>query len=78
MNINKLVKLIDKFVRKKDISLSIANDIEVAIDDIFPDDKYMQDTVEMLVSYRPGGGEYLYNEEHLIARLKKVKEKLNV
>ena len=37
----------------------------------------MQDTVEMLASYRPGGGDYLYDEEAFINRLKEVKERLS-
>jgi hypothetical protein len=76
LNTKAIVELIGRFVSKKDISISLANEIEVAIDDEFPKDEYMQDTVEMLASYRPGGGDYLYDEEALISRLIKVKERL--
>jgi predicted RNase H-related nuclease YkuK (DUF458 family) len=76
MDRKNIVDLINRFISKEDVSISIANEIEVAIDDVFPDDEYMQDTVVMLASYRPGGGEYLYNQEELINRLKKVKDRI--
>lgn len=71
-----VIALIEKFISGEDYSISLSNAIEVAIDDAFPDDELMQDTVLMLASYRPGGGEYLYNEEQIKERLKKVCERL--
>ena len=71
----KLKSRIDRFICKEDVSVANANEIEVVIDDQFPDDDFMQDTVEMLASYRPGGGDYLYDEEQVITRLKKVRER---
>lgn len=76
MNKNKLIELIDKFITKEDVSIAHANAIEVAIDDDFPDDEYMQNVVEMLASYRPGGGDYLYDEQVVINKLLKVRERL--
>lgn len=71
-----IVELIDKFISKEDTSTNLANEIEVAIDEAFPDDDYMQDVVVMLASYRPGGGDYLYDEYEIIDKLKKLKYRL--
>ena len=76
MSKNKLIELIDTFTTLQDISVAHANEIELAIDDEFPDDEYMQDVVEMLASYRPGGGDYLYDEQTVINKLLNVKAKL--
>ena len=71
-----IIELIDRFVSKTDVSVSLAKEIEVVIDDQFPNDEYMQDTVEMLASYRPGGGKLLHDEDTLIDRLSIVKNRL--
>ena len=67
-----IIDLIEKFIIKDDISIALAKDIETSLGDAFPDDKYIQDTIEILASYCPGGGEFLYNEEIVISRLKNI------
>ena len=57
-----LRQLIERFCSGADISVKAANAIEVAIDEAFPDDEQAQDVVLCLASYRPGGGELLYDE----------------
>ena len=37
--------LLDKFISGEDVSLSLANQLEVLIDNQFPDDDYLQETV---------------------------------
>lgn len=76
MKRTKLIELIERFVSRRDASVALANEIEVAIDDEFPDDDYMQGVVEMLASYRPGGGDYLYDEQAVIDKLLWVKERI--
>ena len=71
-----LLDLVNRFISGEDCSIAVANEIEVEIDDAFPEDEFMQDTVLMLASYRPGGGEYLYDEETIKDRLSKVKVRL--
>lgn len=71
-----LVKLIDRFIAGEDRSIKCANELEAAINDAFPEDEYLQDTVLMLASYRPGGDEYLYDEEAMKCRLIKSKAKI--
>ena len=76
MSKDRILELINRFVSGQDISVSHANEIEVAIDDEYPDDDFMQDIVEMLASYRPGGGDFLYDEEVVKNRLLKAKDRL--
>lgn len=69
---SELETLIERFTTGQDISIGIANEIEVALDNGFADDKHIQDTVEMLALYRPGGGEFLLDEIALTQRLIKT------
>ena len=62
-------QLIERFVSGMDTSIETANDIEVALDDGFPDDDYVQQTVEMLAMYRHGGGEFLFDAAAIKQRL---------
>lgn len=57
-----LCLLIERFCNREDTSLEAANAIEVALDGAFPDDERAQAVVLSLASYRPGGGEFLYDE----------------
>lgn len=68
--------LILKFVSGADTSIAAASAIEVALNDVFPDDEYMQETVDMLAMYRPGGGEYRLDEAALKQRLSKTMGRL--
>lgn len=76
MKRDELIELIDQFVTRQDVSVKQANKIEVIIDDEFPEDDYMQDVVEILALYHPGGGDYLYDEEAVIAKLLQVKKRI--
>lgn len=63
-----LAQMLHDFMDGRDRSVAAAGRMEVALDEIFPDDEEVADVVLALASYRPGGGEYLYNE-HKIAKL---------
>jgi hypothetical protein len=65
-------ELIKAFVAGTNRSLNIVNRIEVDLDEMFPEDDEIQDFITMFAMYRPGGGDYLYNEE----RIKKEFENL--
>lgn len=67
-----LKSLIERFVARSDTSLESANKIEVILDDQFPDDDYLQQTVEMLAMYRPEGGDFLFDTSAIIQRLKET------
>lgn len=71
-----IVSLVVKFISGVDVSVANANAIEVAIDEAFPNDELMQDTMLMLASYRPGGGEYLYDEQSIRRQLEKILKRL--
>ena len=72
-----LEKLFHRFVSGEDTSISSANAIEVALDDSFPNDDYVQQTVEMLAMFRPEGGEFLFNTAAIKQRLIETAEYLN-
>ncbi|CAA2145111.1 hypothetical protein [Methylobacterium bullatum] len=62
-------KAIKRFVSGMDVSIEAVNFIELALDDGFASDDYMQQTVEMLAMYRPGGGEFLFDTGAIKQRL---------
>lgn len=67
-----LLKLVSKFTSGQDLSIQLANEIEVLLDDRFPDDDRIQETVTMLAMYRPGGGEFLFDHEAISDQLNRV------
>jgi hypothetical protein len=67
--ISEIEQLIQRFISGADTSIEVANEIEVALDDSFPDDDYVQQTVEMLAMYRPEGGEFLFDTAAIRQRL---------
>lgn len=66
---NKLRLLIERFISGDDTSIASANAIEVTLDDQFPEDDFLQQTVEMLAMYRPEGGDFLFDTEAIKMRL---------
>lgn len=46
-------------------SRELAAEIEVALDDLFPEDPRFEDLAHALASYRPGGGEFLYDDSRV-------------
>jgi hypothetical protein len=62
-------QLIERFISGMDTSIEAANGIEAALDDGFPDDDYVQQTVEMLAMYRPEGGDFLFDAVAIKQRL---------
>jgi hypothetical protein len=74
MDKSQLLVVVDKFISGDECSISMSNIIEVALDDLFPNDAEVQDVVEALASYRSGGGEYLYDERQVIMKLVRIRE----
>ena len=74
--ISHIEQLASRFVSRTDTSIESANEIEVALDDAFPDDDYVQQTVEMLAMYRPEGGEFLFDRAAIARRLIETLEHL--
>ena len=74
--ISRIISLIDRFVSGAYTSIASASEIEFALDDVFPDDDYLQQTVEMLAMYRPEGGEYLFDTYAVDIRLRETRKYL--
>lgn len=73
MSIKKeIVQRINDFIEKRDVSIQNANAIEVILIDEYAEDEELQEVALMLASYRPEGGDYLYNTVDMINRLKKI------
>lgn len=66
---SELDNLIERFISGEETSVEVASAIEVALDDAFPEDDHVQQTVEMLAMYRPGGGDFLFDTVHITRRL---------
>jgi hypothetical protein len=63
---------IQRFIDGTDVSPESVALIEAGLDDAFPDNDWIADRVLMLASYRPGGGDFLHDEEHVRRELVKV------
>ena len=71
-----LTERIQRFVDGTDVSVESVALIEAGLDDAFPDNDWMSEKVLMLASYRPGGGESLYDEQQVRLELLKVLARL--
>jgi len=63
-----ICELLRSFVDGSNRSISVAGELEVALDEEFPEDDECQELVLMLASYRPEGGEYLYDASAVARR----------
>ena len=61
---NTLRQAIERIVKGKDRSLAAAAALESEIAKV-PDDGRFEELEHILASYRPGGGEFLFDEEKL-------------
>ncbi|WP_282298158.1 hypothetical protein [Stenotrophomonas sp. PS02289] len=68
---------LDEFVANPGASLDIAGRIEVLLDDLYPSDDYLQETVEMLACYRPEEAERTIGWAVMRSRLIGVKRHLD-
>jgi hypothetical protein len=59
-------ELLRAFVLGVDRSVAAAGQIEVALAQQFPEDDRFEDLLLALASYRPGGGEFLYDEKRIL------------
>ena len=74
---NKIISLIDSFISGERANIETANLLETMLDDNYPEDDYLQETVEILACYRPEGGDFLFNTEQVKKRLSETKKHLN-
>lgn len=66
------IELTKRFVSGADTSIELANAIEVILDDNFPDNDFVKETVAMLAMYRPEGGFYLFQTLSIQQRLEQT------
>ncbi len=59
-------------------TLDSAQRLEVALDDAYPDDPLVQELVEVLALYRPGGGELLFDEQQIDPHLERLRAHLGI
>jgi hypothetical protein len=59
-------ELLRRFVQGPDRSLGAARELEGALATQFPEDERLEDLLLALASYRPGGGELLYDEKAIL------------
>jgi hypothetical protein len=71
-----LLELMQRFVNGGDRSLALAGEIEVGLDEVFGEREPFADLSLALASYRPGGGEYLYDEEQIITQMRYAMQQL--
>ena len=78
-DIKTLIKKLEDFISGKYLTLDIAGEIGCSLDILFPDDDEIQDYVMDFALYRPGGGEYLWDEATMAKKseylIKLIKEK---
>lgn len=60
---------LDEFISTPGASLDIAGRIEILLDDLHPNDDYLQETVEMLACYRPEEAEWTIGWDLMRSRL---------
>ena len=69
MEVTDVVMLLGNFIDGGDTSIEAANRLEVLIDSAYPDDDFLQETVEVLACYRPEGGDFIFNVNQVRKRL---------
>lgn len=69
MEVINIVTLLDGFIDGGNISIETANRLEVLIDNAYPDDDFLQATVEVLACYRPEGGDFVFDVSQVRKRL---------
>ncbi|MBI3560327.1 MAG: hypothetical protein HY080_01225 [Gammaproteobacteria bacterium] len=73
---NQLIQALEIFVSGQDRSYEHANRIVGIIVENFYEDERFGDLMELLATYRPEGGEYLFNEEQALKKCESVLLKL--
>jgi len=63
---------IKRILEERDFSVAAAANLESAIAESFAEDERFEDLLDVLASYRPGGGEFLFDEEKLESECRRV------
>ena len=76
---DKIFGILDEISQEASLTKAIARDLEEEILAVYPDaddDDRFENLLNMLASYEPNGGDYLYNEEQLREECKRVLKRL--
>ena len=76
MSCERLIRHLEKFVMKEDVSVQWAKDAESLLDEFDTLDNEMDELQNYLSLYRPEGGPYLYDEEAMTTMCKRAIEHL--
>ncbi len=76
MSIKHVLELIDVFLRGEDVSINHAWEIEDALENLEAKPKVIEETLTMLASYRPGGGEFLFDQAAMERQLQLLRRYL--
>ncbi len=63
---------VERIVRERDFSLNAADALVAAILEEFPEDERFEDILDVLAQYRPGGGQFLFDEKRLEGECRSV------
>lgn len=63
---DELITRLNSFLDESDTSMDNAGQLECLLDELYPDNEDIQEFVTCLASYRPGGGEFLYDTDQII------------
>ena len=74
---DELTLTLTRFVDGEDTSLAAAGRLEVLLDEAYPDDVIVQSAVVDLATYRPGGGEFLFDTADIQRRLLRLRDHLS-
>jgi hypothetical protein len=67
-NHQRILYLLKRFVANEERSLNLAGELEGELARVFPEDERFEDLIDALAAYRPGGGEYLYDDERIATK----------
>ena len=56
---------LERIVKDRDFSISAAEALEGKIIESYPNDNRFEDLLDVIASYRPGGGKLLFDEKKL-------------
>ena len=60
-----LKQALERIVEGRDFSMNAARHLESALAECFPEDERFEELEHILASYRPGGGEFFFDENVL-------------
>jgi len=75
-SIRLLIARMEAFLTGQSYSISSAQEIEGAIDELFSEDDEILELVDYLAQYEPHGGEYLFSYEQLKPKVAYFLDKL--